>query len=336
MPADTVAEPAVADTVDDLLAGATRREPMSTADSLSGSHLERVEAGGERYVVKYVSADDDWIMRGTGDVTCRPLEVWRLGLLARLPGCIDHAMVGCARWRSPAGRRGAALLMRDVGETLVPVDSSISPEQHQRFVDHMAAMHAAFWGWRDERGLTPLMNRYLELSPQMAELENELGNTHPVPRAVADGWRRFPAAAPRAAGVITELLRDPSPLVSRLLAGPTVFGHGDWKLGNLGSHADGRTVLLDWAVPGEMAPIVDLAWYLAVNCDRIPQSKEDTIAAYRTALTAHGIDVGAWWEPQLALGLLGGLLQLGWNKIDGDAAELGWWEDRGTEGARHL
>jgi hypothetical protein len=335
MPADIV-EQVVAGNVDDLLSGATHREPMRNGDSLSGSRLERVVIGGERYVVKYVCADEDWIMRGTGDVTCRPLEVWRLGLLAQLPACIDHAVVGCARWRSPAGRPGAALLMRDVADLLVPFDEPVTLEQELRFLDHMAALHASFWGWRDTDGLMPLTHRYLELSPQMAEMELHNGGAHPVPLAIAEGWRRFPSRAPRAATLIGELLHDPTPLTDRLLAGPTVFGHGDCKIGNLGSHRDGRTVLLDWAVPGEMAPAVDLAWYLAVNCDRLPHSKEDAIAAYRESLVRHGVDVGAWWQPQLALALLGGLVQLGWNKVDGDAAELGWWEDRAVEAIRFL
>jgi hypothetical protein len=336
MAVDGAAVLPVADSVDDLLRGSVRREPMLTADSLSGSAFERVVVDGERCVVKYVSADADWIMRGTGDVTCRPLEVWRLGLLAQLPACIDHAVIGCAHWRSPGGHPGAALVMRDVADVLIPVDAAISIEQHLRFLDHMATMHAAFWGWQDVRGLTPLSNRYLELSPQMAETERRMGGTHPVPRAIGEGWRRFAVAAPRAATLVGELLRDPWPLVERIGEGPTVFGHGDWKLGNLGSQPDRRTVLLDWAVPGQMGPVVDLAWYLAVNCDRLPHSKDDAIAAYRDALRRQGVGVDGWWDAQLALGLLGGLVQLGWNKAGGDPAEIGWWEDWALEGAGYL
>ena len=50
--------------------------------------------------------------------------------------------------------------------------------------------------------------------------------------------------------------------------------HGDWKAANLGSHADGRTVLLDFGeVPGEASPIADLSWYLALDTDRCPRPK---------------------------------------------------------------
>ncbi len=110
---------------------------------------------------------------------------------------------------------------------------------------------------------------------------------------------------------------------------------GDWKFGNLGSWPDGRTVLLDWAWPGQAGPCVDLAWYLAVNCDRLPESKEDTIEVYRSALAARAIATAPWWERALELALLGAFVQLGWSKA-GDQAELTWWLDRVLATARSL
>jgi thiamine kinase-like enzyme len=62
-------------------------------------------------------------------------------------------------------------------------------------------------------------------------------------------------------------------------------------MGNLGSHPDGRTILLDWAYPGAGPACWDLAWYLALNRSRLPASKEDTIEAFRGSLRAHGADV---------------------------------------------
>jgi aminoglycoside phosphotransferase (APT) family kinase protein len=123
--------------------------------------------------------------------------------------------------------------------------------------------------------------------------------------------------------------------VAALAETPATFVHGDWKAGNLGAHPDGRTILLDWGWPGRAAPLVDLAWYLAVNCDRLPQSKEDAIEHYRRSLAGHGISTVGWWERQLGLALLGGFLQLGWSKT-GDPAELSWWVDRVVPVARDL
>ena len=116
--------------------------------------------------------------------------------------------------------------------------------------------------------------------------------------------------------------------------------HGDWKAGNLGSPPDGRTILIDWAFPGVAPPCSDLAWYLCLNRDRLPQSKDDAITAYREALERHGIDTEPWWERQLGLCLLGTLLQFGWEKAlgngDDDAAEVEWWDRRAAQAWQYV
>jgi hypothetical protein len=49
---------------------------------------------------------------------------------------------------------------------------------------------------------------------------------------------------------------------------PVTFLQGDLKLGNLGSHPDGRTVLLDWSLAGGMAGVLrQLAREVAVMND---------------------------------------------------------------------
>jgi hypothetical protein len=130
--------------------------------------------------------------------------------------------------------------------------------------------------------------------------------------------------------------RDPSLLVDAVADTPWTFLQGDWKMGNLGSHPDGRTILLDWAYPGAGPACCDLGWYLATNRARLPEPKEDAIARFRRALAGRGIDTGGWWDRQLDLCLLGTVVQLGWEKALGDRAELGWWTDRAAEGAGRL
>jgi aminoglycoside phosphotransferase (APT) family kinase protein len=96
-------------------------------------------------------------------------------------------------------------------------------------------------------------------------------------------------------------------------------------------------VLLDWEQPGRGAPLSDLAWYLAINCRRLPQSKEASIAAYREELEGCGIDTGPWWERQLALCLLGAMVLFGWEKaLGGYDEELAWWEIRSVRAAALL
>ncbi len=232
-----------------------------------------------------------------------------------------------------------AILQRDVSDGLLPLgDDPITIDDHLSFLDHMALLHATFWGWTDTVGLTPLRDRYLMMSPSVASDEATHGSGALVPKVMAEGWDRFASVAPRAAEVVLPLLADPGPLVRALQGVPHTFVHGDWKAANLGRHPDGRTILLDWGeVPGEASPLADLAWYLALNAARMPHSKEDAIAAYRRALEGHRVDTGGWWEEAVDLELLATMLQYGWEKaFGGPGPELDWWEDRATKGATWL
>ena len=107
-------------------------------------------------------------------------------------------------------------------------------------------------------------------------------------------------------------------------------------MGNLGSYPDGRTILIDWAYPGEGPACWDLAWYLALNRARLPESKELTIEAFRTALDRYGIDTNGWFDRQLDLCLLGMMATFGWEKALGEEAELRWWEAAAERGADRL
>ncbi|MBA3743677.1 phosphotransferase [Sporichthya sp.] len=325
--------PVEASSVAELLADATDREPITDGAGKSGARLERVRIEGVSHVVKYVDLDSDWTMRTAGCLVPAALLLWRRGVFTRLPACIDQPIIGVAAYE-----RGAALLMRDVADVLVPVsDDPIDlPTQHQ-FLDHMAAMHAAFWDAGPECDVVPTSHRYLDLSPWLAQAEGERGSDDLVPRLVGQGWPLLAEVAPVAAAVVTPLAWDPGPLVMALADTPQTFVHGNWKFDNLGVHEDGRTVLLDWELPGRSPGLSDLAWYLSINCRRLPESKEATIATYRAALERHGIDTAPWWDRQLALCLLGGLVQFGWEKaFGGYDDELAWWEARALEGAELL
>jgi hypothetical protein len=329
--------PAVFASVTDLIAGATERSSLTEGAGKSGARLERVVIGGQPYVLKHLDLAQDWTMRASGCLRGAPLLAWERGLLARLPACFNQPIVGVAPedGHGPAPSGGCALLMRDVSPWLVPVtDEPISLDQHLRFLRHMAALHAAFWACGSECEVVPVMHRYLELSPWLAYAEAAVGSAHLVPRLVGEGWPRLAEVAPAAAAVVTPLARDPGPLVEALEGTPQTFVHSNWKLDNLGTDGDGRTVVLDWEQPGRGAPLSDLAWYLAINCRRLPQGKQDAIAAYRRALEDHGISTEAWWDRQLALCLLGALVQFGWEKaLGGYDEELAWWETQAVRAA---
>jgi len=325
----------VADSVDALVAGASRRSPVQFDDSKSGARFERVVLDGEHFFVKHVDLRDDWIMRQTGDVGCIPVRVWESGAFDLLPASIDHATVGAAR----EGARGAVLL-RDVGEWLVrPGDDPIDADRHLLFLGHLAELHAGTWGWHDDVGLLPAANRYSFFGPAALACEGELGFPSPVPRIATEGWRRLDDASPELADALRPLRDAPWPLLDALAETPTAFLHGDTKLANVGTRPDGRTILIDWSQTGEGPPLAEIVHQLALNRARIPPelARDATVDAYRAGLERHGVDTAPWFERQLALCLVGVMLQLGWEKaFDETGRELAWWRDRTVDTAREL
>jgi Phosphotransferase enzyme family len=327
----------VASSLDELLEGATSREPFGTTDSKSGSALERVVIDDESLIVKHVHIDDDWTMRFNGDIGCHPAQVWRAGLMDVLPERIDHGVIAVA---AGLGRNcwGAAILMRDLSDAMVPPgDEQIDIDQHLSFIDDLAAFSARMWGWQDDVGLVPLETRWTWFNHALLAVEEARGWPEPVPKIASDGWERFARRAPADVfDTIDALRQSPAPLVAAMRETPLTLVHGDWKLGNLGTAADGRTVLIDWTYPGEGPCCYELAWYLAINRARMPQSKDDAITRFRSSLERNGIDTAGWFDRQLTLSLLAGLLVFGWEKALGDGEELGWWCDRAREGAASL
>jgi len=317
--------------LEELLGPATSREEWKTSESLSGSMLERVEIDGERFVLKHLHVDDDWIQRAQGDLFTKPLEMWRSGLFDALPPSIDHTIVDVA---SGFGRNGwgCAILMRDVSPSMIRIET-IPDDVNSRFLDHMAELHARFWDFRDTVGLFPIGNRYFALTPLTGSIEAERGGTDPVPLMLRGGWERAFDASAALAKHVRPLLANPFPLVEAQARDPQSLVHGDWKAGNLGDLGDGRTVLLDWAFPGQASVTLDIAWYVSVNVDLLPGSKEDAIAEYRDGLKRHGIDTDGWWDRSLALSLLGLTLMMAWSK-SGD--ELEWWADASERAVRYL
>ena len=170
-----------------------------------------------------------------------------------------------------------AMLMDDRSADLVPPgDEPIAPVQHAGFIEHLAIMHAAGLGWHDDLGLYPLERRPLFFAPETIAPEL-LRDDVPVPIMVAEqGWALLPEKDPALFELVTAIHHDPGRLAGLLRETPQTFVAGDWKLGNLGTRPNGDTVLLDWAYPGEAPPAWELAWYLALNRSRLPESKEST------------------------------------------------------------
>jgi hypothetical protein len=330
----------LAASVDELLAGAERRETFVNTDNRSTAAFERVWIAGRPHVVKYVHVDDDFALRVSGDLGCRAVRAWAAGYLDAAPGLVDHAIVGAAYGYGRNGW-GAALLMRDVSADLAEVvGRAFTPAEHGLFLDHLAGWCASTWDFHDDPDdplLLPYTARWAFFGQPALEQEAALGWPERVPPIAADGWARFWERAPRpVAEVVRELWRDPAPLATALRTTPSCLLHGDFKASNMGIAADGRMVLIDWAYVGEGPAGHELGWYLALNREKLPTSKEATIDAFRSALGRHGVDTAGWWERQLGLSLLGALVLFGWEKALGDQDELGWWCAAARDGARFL
>jgi hypothetical protein len=328
--------PWVAADLDELIAGADERSEVRTADAKSGAQFERVRIDGQPYFLKKLSADSDWIMRVTGNTSNWEFQVWKAGLYQQVPDVIEPAIVGMALEGSGATAR-LSILMTEHGDDLVPPGDDLLPlEQHLGFIDHMAAFHATFMGWRDTTGLQDLARRFRFFAPDVIAPEL-LADDVPGPIRVADqGWGLLPERAPRLDALVRSVHADPEALATAMRETPCTFVSGDWKLGNLGTDPQRRTVLLDWAYPGEAPPCWELMWYLALNRSRMPQSKEDTIAGFRAGLERHGVDTTGWWDRQLGLCTVGMMATMAWEKAVGDADELAWWESAALSGAAFL
>jgi hypothetical protein len=325
-------QPWIAPSLDALLQSASERVAVHSTDGKSGASFEKLIIEGRPCFLKVVSARGDWIMRVTGNAQWE-FQVWRAGLYQRVPTIIDHAIIGMAL-EDFDGVPRMAMLMHDRSADLVPPgDEKISVSQHAVFIRHLALMHAANIGWQDDLGLYPLWRRPLFFAP--ATIASELiRDDVPLTLQIAErGWALLQERDPALFEIISAVHRDPTTLAGLLAETPQTFIAGDWKLGNLGSRPTGETVVLDWAYPGEAPPAWELAWYIALNRARIPESKSDTIARYRQALEAAGVATDTWWNQQLDLCLLAMAATMGWEKAVGDADELAWWSERAQNAA---
>jgi hypothetical protein len=324
---------AATESAHELLARASSRSEVQPGDGRSGSQFERVLIDGEPYFVKHLSPASDWIMRCMDDHVHRPYLAWQSGIMDRAPASIDHTVVAMAI--SGAGDDAVlTMVMRDVGACLVPEGDTVVPvSQHNGFIAHMADLSCGFWGWDDTIGLATMEQRIRFFAPDNIAAELQAADV-PGPIAAADaGWRSLAARSPALSSIARLLHDNPALVTGPLAALPSTFLHGDWKMGNLGTHPDGRTILLDWAYPGSGPACWDMCWYLALNRARLPESKDAAIDRFRAAIEAHGISTASWWDAQLDLCLIAVMATFGWEKALGSDTELAWWERRVTEAA---
>jgi hypothetical protein len=227
------------------------------------------------------------------------------------------------------------VIMRDVSAALLPDHARISRADSRRVLEAAAALHASFWD-DPPRPLCSMVDRYQFLSP--ATTRREAGGADEVPRLIGRGWERFAELVPdEVAGPVLSVLERTEPFAAALSRSPSTLIQGDLKLGNLGFSGD-RVVMLDWGTQtGWAPPAAEVAWYLAINWSRIDATREQLLDDFRAA------EGERHDEDTLRLALLGGLVQLGWDKAlhasghpdpavrAREAADLAWWTARARD-----
>jgi aminoglycoside phosphotransferase (APT) family kinase protein len=284
-----------------LLDQAVERTRIGVDDGKSGSPVERLRlADGQTVVVKRVRPYGDWIMRAMHDEG-RAARLWQRGILGRVPGVIDHAVLGVVPEDG-----GWLVVMRDAAGFLVPRGHVLTRDQSRRVIGAVHALHESFAG-EDLPGLAPLADRYTVLGPALAVRERD--GADGVPKLVERGWDRFAErVAPDVARPVLGLLDDPGELVAALERFPQTLVHGDLKIPNLGLAPD-RVVVIDWGTQTGLAPpAVEWAWYLAISAGRIAATREEILDDVQAA------EGEAHDRAALSVAVLGAFVQLGWNK----------------------
>jgi hypothetical protein len=306
----------------DLLDRVVRRTPLAGHDGRSGARLERVVLDdGTRLVVKTAPPGTDLAGVATAD-PAREVWLWRSGVLDRLPDGVGHAIV--AAWQDPDGT--VVTVMRDLGDAVIGWRGPVSRESCRRLLGAAARVHGRFAGEQLPR-LCPLERRLTMLSPAVGHL----ADAGPLPDLVVRGWELFAEMSPPdIVTAVFDVFDAPQRLATALRRGGTTLIHGDLWLVNAALTPNG-VILLDWSIATEAPPAVELASFLAGNASSVQATREQLIDDFRR-LEGDLHDPGV-----LPLALLGGLVELGWNKaLDiatnpdpavraREQADLQWW-----------
>jgi hypothetical protein len=314
-----------------VLDSAIDRSPVND-DGRSGATLERVLlADGSRVVVKRFDPSVDLIMRLSGDTHGREVDLFRDGVLDRLPARVRHPVLD--GWFDEDGH--GVLVMRDLGDAVLTWTSVVTRRQAETLFRAVAGLHEAFVGSAPD-GLTPLGSVLSLFEP--ARIRPYAGA--PLVDAALRGWEYWPEVAPGEVGErVLALGLDTGPLAEACARLPATFLHGDLATVNMAFEADrpDHLTLIDWGLATTGPAEIDVGRLMA-GCAHLFEAGFDELVDLqrRAAGAAHD-------ETALLLGLLAGLTWLGWNKAldivehpdpavrERERAALTWWLHRAEQ-----
>ena len=305
------------------------RHPVADSDGKSGATLERaVLADGRSVVVKRFDPGADLVMRITGDERGREVAMWESGIFNSLPADVGHAVIG--GWFDDDGL--GVLVMRDLGDAVLTWQSRVTPDRCRAMLRSVASLHRAFHEQPPD-GLTPLdaVLGIFEPARIRPYAHEELAGY------ALRGWEIWADLVTDDVGEqVLALAQDATPLSRALRKRPLTMIHGDLATVNMAFEADHLT-LIDWGIATAAPGAVDIGRFLA-GCAHVLDVDPDAFVAMYREEAADLFD-----EKATRLGLLSGLVWLGWNKVldiaehpdetvrEREKAALPWWLDRARE-----
>jgi hypothetical protein len=310
------------------LVEAAEPQPIAETDGKSGATLERaVLADGRRVIVKRFDAETDLVMRVLGDDHGFEVDHWLNGIFDRLPADVGHAVLG--GWFGDDG--AGVLVMRDLGDAVYNWNTRVTAVRCRTMLRSVTSLHRAFHE-DPPADLAPLDRIVGLFEPgRIGQYPDEL-----VGYALR-GWEHWAELVTDEVGTaVLALAQDTSPLKAALTRRPLTMVHGDLATVNMAFEGD-RLTLIDWGLASQAPGALDIGRFLA-GCAHVLDVDPDTfLAMYREeAGDIHD-------EVATRLGVLAGLVWLGWNKTldiaehpdesvrEREKASMTWWLDRARE-----
>ena len=304
-------------------------QPLDDSDGKSGATLQRaVLEDGRSVIVKKFDPEVDLVMRITGDTRGREVEMWESGIFDRLPADVGHAIIG--GWFGDDGL--GVLVMRDLGDTVYGWQTQVTPDRCRTMLRSVTSLHRTFLGQPPD-GLAPLDAVVGLFEPDRIR---PYGEEELIGYALR-GWEIWADLVTDEVGEsVLALAQDTAPLTSALSQRPTTMIHSDLATVNMALDDDHLT-LIDWGIATAAPGALDIGRFLAGCAHVLDVDNDSFLAMY------HEEAGDAYDEAATRLGLLAGLVWLGWNKAldivdhpheevrEREKAALPWWLDRARE-----
>jgi len=305
------------------------RQPLADSDGKSGATLERaVLADGQSVIVKKFDPEADLVMRISEDTRGREVEMWENGIFDRLPADVGHAVIG--GWFGDDGL--GVLVMRDLGDAVYGWQTQVTPDRCRTILRSVASLHRTFLGQPPD-GLAPLDAVVGLFEPDRIRpyAQEEL-----VGYALR-GWEIWADLVTDEVGErVLALAQDSAPLTRAIAQRPMTMIHCDLAPVNM-AFDDDRLTLIDWGMATAAPGALDIGRFLA-GCAHVLEVDNDAFLAMYREEAGDTYD-----EAATRLGMLAGLVWLGWNKAldivdhphedvrEREKAALPWWLDRARE-----